>query len=132
MNCRPQWFATNFGLDDPREVVALMGAHTLGGLNEGNSLMKYNWNRGEHAYFNNEYYKSMTGETDHLVACFGDKLALIGDKEGNPARRNWRVRGRNWMEDFGPYVWRKQLDLCFDGGIGNTGIDKMKQGTILI
>ena len=42
--------------------------------------------------------KSMTDKKDYVVACFGDKMALIGDKEGNPARRNWRVRGRNWMQ----------------------------------
>ena len=29
-----QWFETNFALTDPKEVVALMGAHTLGKLDQ--------------------------------------------------------------------------------------------------
>ena len=29
-----QWFETNFGFTDPKEVVALMGAHTLGKLDQ--------------------------------------------------------------------------------------------------
>ena len=31
-----QWFETNCGFTDPKDVVALMGAHTLGKLDQSN------------------------------------------------------------------------------------------------
>ena len=79
-----KWFATNFGLTDSKEVVALMGAHTIGTFHMRNSMMPYFWTRGDHENFNNEYYKSMTNTADYTLGCRKDRstkrdrLALIG------------------------------------------------------
>ena len=75
-----KWFETNFGLTDPKEVVALMGAHTIGSFHMENSLIPYFWTRGDHENFNNEYFKSMTNKADYALGCFRKNLALIGEK----------------------------------------------------
>ena len=50
------FFATEFGFD-ANETVALMGAHTLGGADPGNSGFTGIWIHDEALFFNNEYYK---------------------------------------------------------------------------
>ena len=76
-----------------------MGAHTLGNFHVTVSFMKYFWTRGEHTYFNNEYYKSIVAKEDYVMQC-GDqfpegRFALIGDVDGQKARVNWKVGGKN-------------------------------------
>jgi len=52
------FFATEFGFTAD-EVVALMGVHTLGGAETGNSGFKGSWVQGETSKFNNNYYSIM-------------------------------------------------------------------------
>ena len=52
------FFATEFGFTAD-EVVALMGAHTLGGAESFNSGFKGSWVQGETSLFNNNYYSIM-------------------------------------------------------------------------
>ena len=112
-----EFFATHFGINDPREVVALMGAHTLGKVDQRNTLVKYWWTRGEHTYFNNQYYKSMVDDRDWAIQCPRDKASfwLIGEPDGSAGKVTWKAHGRGWMENGGPFTWRRDLDLCFDG-----------------
>ena len=44
-----------------------MGAHTVGQFVQSSQMYKYWWNRGEHSYFNNEYYKTMTATQDYII-----------------------------------------------------------------
>merc|ERR1719402_1204118 len=122
-----QFFATQFGINDPREVVALMGAHTLGKVDQRNTLVKYFWTRGEHSYFNNQYYKSMVDDRDWAIQCPGDKASfwLIGEPDGSAGKVTWKAHGRGWMENGGPFTWRRNLDLCFDGKIGTSGVSRL-------
>ena len=76
-----KFFEDQFGITDPRVVVALMGAHTLGKLDQRNSFFKYFWNRGEHSYFNNQYYKTIVNKNDYAIQCVDDAtdgFVLIG------------------------------------------------------
>ena len=75
-----QFFVDQFGFTNERDVVALMGAHTLGKLTQSNAFFKYFWSRGEHSYFNNQYYKTMIGDTDYAIQCMdeGAGFAFIG------------------------------------------------------
>ena len=69
--------------------------------------------RGEHSYFNNEYYKSLTKPTDYLIAAPFNQFALIGGTDGGEARVTWKVGGRGWNTDGGPYLWTKnQAYFC--------------------
>ena len=51
------WFEKNFGLTDPKEVVALLGAHTIGRLHYKISLFRYLWTTRTEISLNNDYYK---------------------------------------------------------------------------
>ena len=53
----------------PKEVVALMGAHTLGQVDPRNSMFKYIWTRNEQAFFNNEYYHSLADDKQYVLQC---------------------------------------------------------------
>ena len=55
----------------------------------------------------------------------GDGFALIGDTAGQAAEVSWTAHGRGWFESGGPFSWRRNLDMCFDGQIGHSGMDKL-------
>ena len=44
-----------------------MGAHTVGQFVQNSQMFKYWWSRGEHSYFNNDYYKTMTATKDYII-----------------------------------------------------------------
>ena len=52
------YFSTNFNMTDD-EVVALMGAHTLGGARRNQSGYSGPWIAGGTRAFNNRYYSIM-------------------------------------------------------------------------
>ena len=149
-----QWFETNFGLTNPKEVVALMGAHTLGKLDQRylpdshhstmstmdckclkyissylrNSFFKYFWNRGEHSYFNNQFYKNIVDENDVAIQCMKsatEGFIFIGMPNGTAGAVTYKAHGRGWFQGGGPFSWRRNLDLCYDGQIGKSGMTRM-------
>ena len=48
----------------------------------------------------------------------GDTFVLIGDRTGNPANTRWYTRGQGWRQGSGPWHWRRSIESCWDGGIG--------------
>jgi len=107
-----------------------MGAHTLGKLDQRNAFFKYFWSRGEHSYFNNQYYKTIVDKNDYAIQCMKEGnagFAFIGEPNGTAGKVTWKAHGRGWFESGGPFSWRRNLDLCFDGGIGKSGLGKMLQ-----
>ena len=93
------------------------------------SFMKYFWNRGEHSYFNNQYYKAMADPTDYAMMCMKeakDGFSLTGMPDGTAGKVTFKAHGRGWFKSGGPFTWQKNLDLCFDGGLGGgSGTNKM-------
>ena len=54
-----------------------------------------------------------------------NEVGPAGAADGQPAPVHWHADGRRWMEGGGPYSWRRNIDLCYDGGIGASGHGKM-------
>ena len=50
------FFKKEFGFTG-KETVAIMGAHTFGRFNAGDSLYPYVWTSYGESLFNNDYYK---------------------------------------------------------------------------
>ena len=110
--------------------------------------MKYFWSRGQHSYLSNQYYKSLSGgvekgisDADYAIQCIPNikdpndrqdpngeaSFALIGSMNGQAAPVSWTAHGRGWFKSGGPFSWRRNLDMCFDGQIGHSGLDKLWQ-----
>ena len=108
--------------------------------------MKYFWTRGQHSYLSNQYYRSLAGGIsantpgqDFAIQWLpnlkdpnsrpkvygGDRFALIGTRHSQPAEVSWTAHGRGWFKSGGPFSWRRNLDMCFDGQIGHSGLDKL-------
>ena len=90
--------------------------------------MKYFWSRGEHSYFNNQYYKTIADPTDYALQCMWEaksNFSFTGMPDGSPGAVTWKAQGRGWFESGGPFSWRRNLDLCFDGELGRMGLKMM-------
>merc|ERR1712038_1977765 len=107
-----KFFEDEFGFTDPKDVVALMGAHTMGKLDQSNSFFKYFWARGEHSYFNNQFYKNMVDENDYAIQCVKsatDGFVFIGLPNGTAGAVTYKAHGRGWFQGGGPFSWRRNL-----------------------
>ena len=65
------------------------------------SFMKYFWSRGEHSYFNNQYYKTIADPTDYALQCMGEaknNFSFTGMPDGSPGAVTWKAQGRGWFE----------------------------------
>ena len=62
------YFRDEFGLSR-RETVALMGAHSYGGFNYGNSGFKYTWQWSQSQLMNNNYYRLLAAKPSKFLTC---------------------------------------------------------------
>ena len=93
-----------------------------------NSFFKYFWNRGEHSYFNNQFYKNIVDKNDFAIQCMKsatDGFIFIGMPNGTAGAVTYKAHGRGWFQGGGPFSWRRNLDLCYDGQIGKSGMTQM-------
>ena len=89
-----------------KEVVAIMGAHTLGKMTMEHSLFKYSWtSRGGHI-FNNGYYRNIVGDKDWFIeAQDNNSCDRIGDAEGNMPDIKWVPTMNGFTKSGGPMHW---------------------------
>ena len=55
----------------------------------------------------------------------GKDSILIGAVDGSPATVSWTAHARGWFKNGGPFSWKRNLDMCMDGQIGHSGVDKL-------
>ena len=95
------FFSTEFGFG-PEEVVALMGAHTIGEASRSNSGFDGQW-VGNNERLNNQYYRAMIGDDGDLEDWFdapGWNQETVTNNDPNiPNRIQWR-RGNNGSGDI--------------------------------
>ena len=84
-----EYFKNQFGLN-PREALALMGAHTVGKYSIFRTHVDYSWvrKRGSmrNKVFNNEYYRTLAAKPGHVK----DKFC-VGALDGGLPKVNWHV-----------------------------------------
>ena len=94
---------------NPREVVALMGAHTVGAFNGVNSKIDYGWVRSHKSkqteVFNNKYYKVLAARNAKCKeACIGNPMTVNGT-----AKARWDVNAKLFQKmfkaDFKDHSW---------------------------
>ena len=50
---------------------------------------------------------------------------MIGMPNGTAGAVTYKAHGRGWFKGGGPFSWRRNLDLCYDGQIGKSGMTRM-------
>ena len=105
------FFKDNFAFNG-RETVAIFGAHTFGVPTMTISLFPYTWTSSATNLFNNDYYKSMTGQNRWFFD--DDKCTALGDAYGNKPITRWKANARKLTKSGGPIFWMKENLVCPD------------------
>jgi len=132
------FFSDQFRLN-PKETIALMGAHTLGHPMESNSMIRhYPWTQRSTSLDNN-YYVNIANTTNYklknplVLPLLSDKKvkfkdcnysvsAYMGDEYGNANRFGYRVRSERKTSTFGPWTW-----ALFTHGCSRAICDSIKE-----
>ena len=104
-----QFFKENFAFNG-RETVAIFGAHTFGRPKLETSLFPYTWTSRGANIFNNDYYKSMTGQDRWFFD--DEKCTRLGDAYGNKPITRWIANARKYTKNGGPIFWMKENLVC--------------------
>lgn len=102
------FFRKEFNLN-PRETVALMGAHNIGRFHATRSLFRYIWLRNGGMVFNNEYYQMMANRPAYR---FTDSCTQIGDAFSQAPVGRWRAIRRGEQPNSGPVFWLIDRFMC--------------------
>ena len=115
------FFNQNFNLN-PRESIALLGAHALGHPNEQISGFRhYPWTIKGKEILNNEYYVQMVSATNFrrygysykkASQCQDSYSSYVGDEFGNPFVTDWVSRSQWQNNDGGPWNWALFGGVC--------------------
>ena len=88
-----------------RETVAIFGAHTFGQPQIKTSLFPYTWTSSGIHLFNNDYYKSITGQPRWY---FRNGCYKNGDAFGQRPKSRWLAHTRKMTVRGGPVFWIHQ------------------------
>ena len=92
--------------------MAIFGAHTFGAPHLWISLFLYTWTSSGANIFNNDYYKSMTGQNRWFFD--DDNCTPLGDAYGNKPSTRWKANARKYTKTGGPIFWMKENLVCPD------------------
>ena len=104
-----EFFKKDFGFTG-RETAAIFGAHTFGKPHFSVSLFPYTWTSSGINLFNNDYYKSLTGQNRWF---FDDNSCYpVGDAYGNRPKSRWVAHARAATHRGGPIFWIHENLVC--------------------
>ena len=104
-----KFFKDDFNFSS-RETAAIFGAHTFGKPHVKVSLFPYTWTSSGISMFNNDYYKSITGQPRWF---FDDENCnRVGDAFGNKPQSRWLAHTRKMTQRGGPVFWIHQNLVC--------------------
>ena len=109
-----KFFKDNFNLN-PKEAIALLGAHTFGAPNERTSgFRKYGWVASGQDTFNSVYFQNIVKDKGNKKSQMG-KGGGYGDAFGNPINFSWNIRKEGFSHQW---TWNMQGDKCSDSDCG--------------
>jgi len=107
-----RYFRSAFGFN-VREVVAIMGGHSLGDMHGPVSLFKYQWQFKQNRHLNNNYYRLLLNKPTFFVGmCDNPYFKVTGGPGGAPAQTYWAVRPIRKSVSGGPYMWFHMYRRC--------------------
>jgi hypothetical protein len=98
---------------DKKETVAIMGAHSLGEMHGEVALFKYDWQRNQVNFLNNNFYRMIAAmPSKYIASCHPFRAS--GGPNGALAETQFLVRPIRKSESAGPYFWFHAYRRCPD------------------
>merc|ERR1719347_605368 len=108
-----QYFESEFPDLNGRDIVALMGAHTMGEPHFVISQFPYKWTSHGSRMFNNYYYRNIVGEDRWFYnAEPWNQCVKIGNAFGEKPKTLWAAHSRMTNERGGPVFWIHMNHVC--------------------
>ena len=108
-----EFFQSEFPALTGRDVVALMGAHTMGQPHFDISQFPYQWTSKGGRQFNNDYYRNIVGEDRFFINVEPhSNCELIGNAFGEKPKTQWLAHTRMTAENGGPVFWIHRNHVC--------------------
>merc|ERR1719483_179254 len=108
-----EFFQSEFPALTGRDVVALMGAHTMGQPHFHISQFPYQWTSKGGRQFNNDYYRNIVGEDRFFINVEPhSNCELIGNAFGEKPKTQWLAHTRMTAENGGPVFWIHRNHVC--------------------
>jgi len=105
-----EYFQTEFPDLTGRDIVALMGAHTMGQPNIHISQFPYQWTSQGGRMFNNDYYRNIVGEDRWFFNI--NSCEKIGNAFREKPKTDWVAHTRMTSENGGPVFWIHRNHVC--------------------
>jgi len=107
------YFQSEFPDLTGRDIVALMGAHTMGQPHFHISQFPYQWTSKGGRQFNNDYYRNIVGEDRYFINVVPhSNCELIGNAFGEKPKTQWLAHARSTSENGGPVFWIHRNHVC--------------------
>jgi len=108
-----EYFKTEFPDLTGRDIVALMGAHTMGQPHIDISQIPYQWTSKGGRMFNNDYYRNIVGEPRWFfnIAPW-NQCEKIGNAFGEKPQAQWLAHTRMTSVNGGPVFWIHRNHVC--------------------
>merc|ERR1719318_949927 len=107
------YFQTEFPDLTGRDIVALMGAHTMGMPHFEISQIPYRWTSKGGRMFNNDYYRNIVGEPRWFFNIEPvDSCHKIGNAFGEKPQAQWVAHTRMTSVNGGPVFWIHKNHVC--------------------
>merc|ERR1719232_1672054 len=108
-----EYFKTEFPDLTGRDIVALMGAHTMGQPHFEISQFPYQWTSKGGRMFNNDYYRNIVGEDRYFINIEPTfNCQLIGNAFGEKPKTQWVAHTRMTSVNGGPVFWIHKNHVC--------------------
>jgi len=116
-----KFFQENFNFKNGEDIVAIMGAHTLGRPHVTQSLFRYVWKAYSGSLFNNGYFRNLAKKEDWFFSSAKVKSCaerIVGNATGQRPIARWVTHARGDTKAGGPVQWIQQKLVCPQCNLG--------------